>query len=289
MPFGAHMSISGGLAQAFARGEQVQCETIQIFTRNERQWNARPLEAAEIAEYQAEQERSGIRPVIVHDSYLINMASPKDDLWEKSTNAFRGELERCAALGIPYLVTHPGAHTGSGEEAGLHRVAEAFNQLFDEGVGEGVMVLLETTAGQGTALGGRFEHLARLFELVRHPERFGLCVDTCHIFVAGYDIRTSETYAATFGELDRIVGLEHVKAFHLNDTEKEFGSHSDRHTHIGQGNIGVEGFRMLVNDPRFRHLPMILETPKGKEMKEDAENLAVLRSLLDEADEAAGA
>jgi deoxyribonuclease-4 len=286
MPFGAHMSIAGGLAQAFARGEQVQCETIQIFTRNERQWNARPLDAEEIAEYQAEQERSGIRPVIVHDSYLINMASPKDDLWEKSTNAFRAELERCAALGIPYLVTHPGAHTGSGEEAGLQRIATAFNQLFDEGVGAGVMVLLETTAGQGTALGGRFEHLARLLELVRHPERFGLCVDTCHIFVAGYDIRTPETYAATVAELDRIVGLERVKAFHLNDTEKELGSHSDRHTHIGQGNIGVEGFRMLVNDPRFRHLPMILETPKGKDMAEDAENLALLRSLIDDAGDA---
>jgi deoxyribonuclease-4 len=276
------MSIAGGLSQAFARGEHVGCETMQIFTRNERQWNARPLEADEIAAYQAEQDRSGIRPVIVHDSYLINMASPKDDLWHKSLDAFRAELERCAALGIPYLVTHPGAHTGSGEEAGLQRVAAAFNQLFDEGVGAGVTVLLETTAGQGTALGGRFEHLAHLFELVRHSERFGLCVDTCHIFVAGYDIRTSETYAATFAELDRLVGLEHVKVFHLNDTEKEFGSHSDRHTHIGQGNIGVEGFRLLVNDPRFREVPMILETPKGKDMAEDVENLAVLRSLIED-------
>jgi deoxyribonuclease-4 len=282
MPFGAHMSISGGVSKSFARGEQVGCDVMQIFTKSERQWNIKPLPDEEIAVYKAEQERTGIRPVIVHDSYLINMASPKDDLWQKSTDAFAGELERCAMLNIPYIVTHPGAHTGSGEEAALEREAEALNRLFDEGIGGEVMVLLETTAGQGSTLGWRFEHLARLIELVTHDERLGICVDTCHIFAAGYDIRTRETYEATFAELDRVVGLERIKVFHLNDTEKEFGSRVDRHTHIGQGNIGLEAFRMLVNDSRFRHLPMIIETPKSKDMAEDVENLARLRGLLEE-------
>lgn len=279
MPFGAHMSISGGIANAFARGAQVQCDTMQIFTKSERQWQAKSLTADDLAAYHAEQERTGIRPVVVHDSYLINLASPKDDLWERSIAAFAEELERCHALHIPYLVTHPGAHTGSGEEAGLLREAEAINRLLDAGVGGEVMILLETTAGQGSALGDKFEHLARLIELVQRDERIGVCVDTCHIFVSGYDIRTPETYTNTFAEFERIVGTQRIKVFHLNDTEKELGSHVDRHTHIGQGQIGLEAFRMLVNDPRFRDLPMIIETPKAKEMHEDVQNLAVLRGL----------
>ncbi len=285
MPFGAHMSISGGLANAFARGQQVGCATMQIFTKSERQWVARPLTEQAIADYQAEQERTGIRPVVVHDSYLINMASPKDDLRAKSTDAFAEELNRCALLGIPYIVTHPGAHTGSGEEEGLQREAAELNRLFSEGIGGDVMVLLETTAGQGTTLGWRFEQLARLFELVPdYPQRLGVCVDTCHIFTAGYDIRTPETYAATFEAFDRLIGVEHIKVFHLNDTEKELGSRVDRHTHIGEGELGLESFRMLVNDPRFRHLPMIIETPKDskdKAMKDDIRNLTRLHELLE--------
>jgi deoxyribonuclease-4 len=273
------MSISGGVAKAFARGEQVGCEAMQIFTKSERQWRAKPLSPDDITAYQAEQERTGIRPVIVHDSYLINMASPKDDLWEKSIAAFAEELERCALLGIPYLVTHPGAHTGSGEEAGLRREVEAITRLLDEGTGGDVMILLETTAGQGSALGWRFEHLAYLLEAIPHPERLGICVDTCHIFVAGYDIRTAETYHATFEEFDRLIGLHHIKAFHLNDTEKALGSKSDRHTHIGQGAIGDEAFRLLLNDARFREVPMIIETPKDKDMQDDIENLNRLRAL----------
>ncbi|NJK79768.1 MAG: deoxyribonuclease IV [Chloroflexaceae bacterium] len=279
MPFGAHMSISGGLAKAFGRGEQVGLETMQIFTKSERQWQAKPITDEEIAEYKAEQERTGIRPVVVHDSYLINMASPKDDLWQKSTDAFADELERCHLLGIPYIVTHPGAHTGSGEEAGLRREAEAINRLLDAGVGGDVMILLETTAGQGSALGYRFEHLAKLIALTTHEERIGICLDTCHVFVAGYDIRTPETYHTTMAEFDRIIGLERIKVFHFNDTDKAFGSRSDRHAHIGKGQIGLEAFRLFVNDPRFTNVPMIIETPKEKEMLEDIENLAVLRGL----------
>jgi deoxyribonuclease-4 len=282
MRFGAHMSISGGVSKAFVRGEQVQCDAMQIFTKSERQWNAKPLPEEEVDAYRAEQERTDIRPVIVHDSYLINMASPRDELREKSIAAFAEELERCALLGVPYIVTHPGAHTGSGEDAGIARQADALVRLFQEGVGGDVMVLLETTAGQGSALGWSFEHLARMLERIPQQERLGICVDTCHIFVAGYDIRTAEDYTATFEAFDRLIGLERIKAFHLNDAQKELGSRVDRHTHIGQGEIGIEAFRMLVNDTRFSHIPMIIETPKGKDMAEDIENLTLLRSLASE-------
>jgi deoxyribonuclease-4 len=281
MPFGAHMSISGGISQAFARGEQVGCETIQIFSKNERQWQAKPYTSEEVAAYKAEQSRTGIQPVVVHGSYLVNLASPDDGLREKSIAAFADELERCAVLGVPYLVVHPGAHTGSGEEAGIQREADALNRLFDEGIGENVVVVLETTAGQGTALGWRFEQLAELLRLAPHAQRLGVCVDTCHIFAAGYDIRTAETYEATFRAFDRIIGLHWIRVFHLNDSQKDLGSRVDRHTHIGQGCLGIEPFRYLVNDPRFAALPMIIETPKGKDMAEDIANLTLLRSLKD--------
>ncbi|MEF3273214.1 MAG: deoxyribonuclease IV [Chloroflexus sp.] len=278
--FGAHMSISGGVSKSFARGESIGLEAMQIFAKNERQWTAKPISAEEAAAFRAEQQRTGIHPVVVHDSYLINLAAPADDLREKSIAAFADELERCAQLGIPYLVTHPGAHTGIGEEAGLVRVADAIRRLLAEGVGGTTMILLETTAGQGTALGYRFEHLARLFEMIPYHDRLGVCVDTCHIFAAGYDIRDPDSYQRTFAELDRLVGLERVKCFHLNDSQKDVGSRVDRHAHIGQGCIGIEAFRFLVNDPRFASLPMIIETPKGEDMAEDRMNLTLLRSLV---------
>jgi len=281
MKFGAHMSISGGLHKAFGHGERAGCEALQIFSKNQQQWRAKPLTEADIAMFKAEHQRCGAWPLAVHDSYLINLATPGDELWEKSIAAFGEELERCAALGIPYLVTHPGAHTGSGEDAGLRREADALNRLFKEGVGGDVLVLLETTAGQGTCLGYRFEHLARLIELVEHQERLGICVDTCHILAAGYDIRTPEAYTATFAEFDRLVGLDRIKVFHVNDSQKGLGSRVDRHTHIGEGEIGIEGFRALVNDARFVDLPMILETPKGEDLAEDIANLAQLRGLIE--------
>lgn len=280
MKFGAHMSTSGGLHKAFARGESAGCDTVQIFSKNQQQWRARPLSEQDIAQFKAEQQRCGFKPLIVHDSYLINLASPNDELWEKSIAAFADELERCAQLGIPYLVTHPGAHVGSGEDPGLVREAEALNRILDAGAGQGVTVLLETTAGQGTTLGYRFEHLARLMELVRQSERLCVCVDTCHLLAAGYDIRTPETYAATFDEFDRVIGVERIKALHLNDSQKDLGSRVDRHAHIGDGCIGIEGFRSVVNDARFAGLPMILETPKGEDLAEDIENLGKLRGLI---------
>lgn len=282
MPFGAHMPVIGGVSTAFARGEQVGCETMQIFSKNQRQWNARPYTTEEVAAYATEQERTGIGPVIVHASYLINLASPDDALWEKSLAACADELERCALLHIPYFVIHPGAYTSSGEEAGLQRIAEAFNRLFEQECGEQPMVLLETTAGQGTSLGWRFEHLAYLLAHIACPERMGVCLDTCHIFAAGYDIRTPDAYTSTFAAFDSVIGLDHLKVFHLNDSKGGVGSHLDRHDHIGKGLIGREAFRLLVNDARFRTKPMIIETPKGKDLAEDSENLSLLRSLIEE-------
>jgi deoxyribonuclease-4 len=280
MKFGAHMSISGGLHRAFSHGERAGCDTIQIFSKNQQQWRGKPLSEQDIALFKAEQQRTAFAPLIVHDSYLINLASPNDELWEKSIAAFGDELERCAALGIPYLVTHPGAHTGSGEAAGLHHEAEALNRLFAAGAGGSTLVLLETTAGQGSCLGYRFEHLATLIELMEHPERIGVCVDTCHLLASGYDIRTPEACAATFAEFDRVIGIERIKVFHLNDSQKELGSRVDRHTHIGEGYVGLEGFRAIVNDPRFAEIPMILETPKSDDLSEDIANLAKLRGLI---------
>ena len=280
MPFGAHMSISGGVGKSFARGASIGIEAMQIFAKNDRQWQAKPYADTDIAFYKAEAERTGIGPVIVHDSYLINLASPDDVNWQKSIAAFADELERCAALGIPYLVTHPGAHVGSGEDAGIARQVEAMNQLFERGVGGDVMVLLETTAGQGTVLGWRFDQLARMIDGVRRNERIGICIDTCHLLAAGYDIRAPDAYDATMRDFDSTVGLGRVKALHLNDSQKELGSRVDRHTHIGQGTVGLEAFRLLVNDPRLQHLPMVIETPKGDDMAEDVQNLALLRSLV---------
>lgn len=279
MRFGAHMSIAGGLHRAFARGERAGCDVIQIFSKNQQQWRARPLDAHTIALFHAEQERSGIRAELAHASYLINLASPDDALWQKSTAALGDELSRCAALGIPALVLHPGAHLGSGEEAGICRVADALACLLGDGAGQGVTVLLETTAGQGTCLGHRFAHLAQIIERCPHRERLGVCVDTCHIFAAGYDIRTRAAYERTVDELDHALGLERVRALHVNDSLRELGSRVDRHTHIGEGHIGLEGFRLLVNDPRLAGLPVLLETPKDDDLADDIRNLQLLRSL----------
>lgn len=279
MNFGAHMSAAGGVDQAFARGEAAGCRTLQLFTKNERQWRAKPLAPETIAQFHAEASRSGLAPLLSHASYLINLATPGDELWEQSIEAFADELDRCAQLGIPYLVVHPGAHTGSGMDAGIKRVATALDRLFAEGTGGDVTVLLETTAGQGTCLGGTFEELARMLELLRHPERAAICVDTCHIFAAGYDFREPEAYASTFERFHELLGIDRIQAFHLNDSKGGPGSHLDRHEAIGDGQIGVEGFRHLVNDPRFLRVPMVLETPKGKDDTEDIRNLATLRRL----------
>ncbi len=279
MNIGAHISAAGGLHQVFTRSEAVGANVIQLFTKSERQWRAKPLTDEVVTLFKAEAARSSARALLVHDSYLINLATPKDDLWTTSKAAFAEELERCAVLDLPYLVTHPGAHTGSGVATGLEREAKALNELFAAGTGSPTQVLLETTAGQGTCLGGSFEELARLLDLLDYPERVGVCVDTCHLFAAGYDFRDPKSYAATFDRLVALLGLERIQAFHVNDSQGVLGSHLDRHAGLGEGQLGLEAFRLLVNDPRFASLPMVLETPKGPDGAEDRRNLALLRSL----------
>lgn len=279
MNLGAHISTAGGLHQAFARGQAASCSLMQIFSKSERQWLAKPLTEEHLELWRHEAAQSSIKAVLIHSSYLINLASPKDELWEKSIAALADELERSHHLAIPYVVLHPGSHTGSGTDAGLSRVATALDRLFADGVGGDVKVLLETTAGQGSYLGGTFEELARLQDLLRHPERVAICVDTCHIFAAGYEFSSPEGYTTTFDRLVELVSLPQIAAFHLNDSKGLLGSHLDRHEAIGEGQIGLEGFRHLLNDPRFTDLPMVLETPKGPDAAEDIRNLQVLRGL----------
>ena len=280
MPLGAHISISGGVDKAVLRGQKIGCETIQVFTRNNNRWAAPPLKDGTIENWYRNLEKTGIAPVVAHDSYLINLASPDDALWQKSLDAFVVEMERCEALSIPYLVMHPGAHTGLGEEAGLRRIAQALDRAFERVPEARVTVLLETTAGQGTCLGYRFEHLAQVIELAAGGDRLGVCFDTCHALAAGYEIRTPEGYEDTFQRFDQVIGLERLQVLHVNDSKRDLGSRVDRHEHIGKGYVGLEGFRLLLNDARFRQHPMLLETPKGPDMQEDMENLATLRSLM---------
>lgn len=281
MPLGAHMSIAGGVDQAIRRGQSIGCETIQMFVTNPNRWRGKALEADEIARFHAAQEETGIRPVIAHDTYLINLGSSDEALWAKSIEAFQDELLRCEQLKLPYLVMHPGAHMDAGEEVGLRRVAEALDILRQRAADFHGQVLLETTAGQGTNLGYRFEQLAQIIAAVQDPGWLGICLDTCHIFGAGYELRTREDYEETLRQFDVILGLERLKCVHLNDSKGCLGCRLDRHEHIGKGELGLEPFRFLLNDPRFCHLPMVLETPKGPQMEEDIENLAILRSLID--------
>ena len=279
MKLGAHESTAGGLYRAFERAQSVACDTVQIFVKSNRAWAAKPLAEADIEQFKAQRQESSIRPVIGHASYLLNLASPDELLWTKSLNALIIELERCDALGIPHLVLHPGSHVGSGQEAGLARVAQALGEVHAATSGLQTQLLLETTAGQGTSLGCRFWHLAWLIEHTAQRERLGVCLDTCHVFAAGYELRTPEGYAATMDAFDREIGLERLRAVHLNDSKGELGSRKDRHEHIGRGHIGLEGFRYLQSDSRLDPLPGLLETPKSDDLHEDRENLAILRSL----------
>ncbi|HBY99509.1 MAG: deoxyribonuclease IV [Ardenticatenaceae bacterium] len=281
---GAHCSTAGGLPTAFDRGLKIGADSIQVFTKSNRQWAARPLTPEEVTEFHARATETGLAPLVCHATYLLNLASPKPDIWQKSLAALRVEIERCRALGLDYLVLHPGAHTGSGTPAGIERVAEALNIVREES-DERVMVCLEITAGQGTCLGADFEEFARILDRVDEPERIGICFDTCHALAAGYDLVTPEGYAHTFEEFDRLLDRERLKVFHLNDSKHELGAHRDRHTHIGKGFCGLATFGQLLNDPRFAQHPMLLETPKGDELLEDIVNLRVLRALLHGTDE----
>ena len=284
---GAHMSIAGGIDLAPMRGQEVGCQTIQLFTKSSNQWRARPLPPDEIERYQANLRAAGIAPAVAHDSYLINLASTDPELQRKSAAAFLEELGRAEALGIPYLVTHPGAHMGAGEESGLRQVANSLRELLKQTKGYRVQVVIETTAGQGTSLGHRFEQIAALLDQIGLPERTGVCLDTCHVFAAGYDIRTPKGYAEVLDSFNTLVGISHLRVIHLNDSKKELGCRVDRHEHIGNGAIGLEAFRCLVNDPRLRGVPMILETPKDDDfVSADRRNLATLHRLAKDPDAA---
>jgi deoxyribonuclease-4 len=275
------MSIAGGVEKAPLRGREVGCDAIQIFTKSNRQWRARRIDDDEVAAFQDNLKATGIGPVIAHDCYLLNLAAPSAVVRKRSVVAFREELERAERLGIPYLVTHPGSHRSASEGDGIARVAEALNLLHAALPRHRVRVLLETTAGQGTSLGYRFEQLAAILEQVEAADRVGICLDTCHLFAAGYDIRSPRGYRETIGTLARCLGVARVKAIHLNDSQQGLGSRVDRHAHIGEGRLGSVAFRMFLNDPRFRAIPMILETPKGEDfVTADRRNLARLRRLL---------
>lgn len=278
--FGSHMSIAGGFDKALERGKQVNCETIQIFTKNSSQWKAKDISKENLQKFRGFYDEAGIDPVIAHDSYLINLASPDPELHKKSEEAFFIEMERCEKLQIPYLVFHPGSHIGSGEKTGLKKIAQSINRLLKRGKGFKVSLLLETTAGQGTNLGYKFEHLAEIMKMVRQKKSVGVCVDTCHIFAAGYDIKTEKGYKKTFQNFDKLIGLDNLKVFHINDSKKDLGSRVDRHEHIGKGFLGLDPFRFLVNDKRFVKIPKILETPKDPDLKEDKENLKNLKKLI---------
>lgn len=308
-PLGAHQSTSGGFYKSVDLARRSTCQCVQIFTnapsqwaitpvtpevstavqsdgfltKNNNQWKGKPITPDEAERFKNALAEKGITHPTSHNSYLINMAAPNDELWEKSLHAMAEELRRAAILGIPYVVAHPGSFTSSSEEAGLQRIIQALDEVHNMTADINTVTLLETTAGQGSNLGHRFEHIATIMSGVKKPERLAVCVDTCHIFAAGYPITKEADYQNTFKEFDTVIGLNQIKAFHLNDSKKGLGSRVDRHEHIGKGEIGLDGFRWLMNDPRFKQIPMYLETPKddgGEEgIKLDAENLAVLRGL----------
>jgi len=280
MILGAHESIAGGGQMRVPRAEAAGCEALQIFTKSSTQWRAKPLSDEEIEGFREGVARAGLR-VVAHDSYLINLASPDDAAWEKSVAAFAHELERCSLLGIPWLVTHPGAPKKAGEAFGIDRIAAGIDAAFERADAPGAGVLLETTAGQGSNLGWRFEHLSDIIGACRDQERLGVCLDTCHVLAAGYDFTTPAGYAAMWEEFDARIGLERLAAFHLNDSKKALGSRVDRHHRIGEGHVGEEPFRWLVNDARFAELPGLLETPALDDGTPSfASGLARLRSLV---------
>jgi deoxyribonuclease-4 len=279
---GAHMSIVGGYYKAVEAAAKFKMDVVQLFTKNSNQWKSRPIAQSEIDEFRSALKTTGVRFPVAHDSYLINLASPDDALWQKSTEAFTIELERAESLGLIGVVMHPGSHLESTPDEGLKRIVKALDEAHRRSRGFQTLTLLETTAGQGSNLGYRFEHLAAIANDVTAPERIGVCVDTCHIFAAGYPITTTAEYEATMQQFDRVVGIGRIRAFHLNDSLRELGSRVDRHAKIGAGKLGLEPFRHLLNDTRFAFTPMYLETPKGVEDGEELDtiNLRTLRGLV---------
>jgi deoxyribonuclease IV len=277
------MSVAGGLTLGIERALKLRTRAVQIFTKNANRWLAKALEEEHTAAFRKAWEASGLAPVVAHDSYLINLASPDPMLRQKSIEAFADELRRAEALGVRYLVTHPGAHMGSGVAAGCDRAAESLSRAREIAPARSVVVLLEAVAGQGTTLGHRFEELARIRDQLDRRDLVGVCFDTCHVHAAGYDLITERGCEETFEEFDAVLGLETLRLFHVNDSKNERGSRVDRHEHLGRGRLGPEPFARILRDPRFRAVPKILETPKGKDgVVMDRKNLAFLRRLAEE-------
>ena len=277
---GAHTSISGGVSKAVDLAERLGFNAMQIFTKNSNRWFQKKLDEKEINSFRTKLEVSNIKFVVSHDSYLINLCATKKAILEKSRKAFLDELERCEQLGIPHLNFHPGAHLGEGERDGIKRIAESLNMAHEKTKGFKVSSMLETTAGQGTTIGYRFEQLRKIIDLVEDKSRMTVCIDTAHIFAAGYNIKSPDSYTKVIKEFNEIIGLEKLKCLHMNDSKKELGSRVDRHEHIGKGFIGKEGFKNIMKDRKLQKVPKILETPKGKEQLEDLENLKILRNLI---------
>ena len=280
---GVHVSIAGSIDKAVDRAQEKGCDTFQIFTRNPRGWKLKPLTESDTARFIEKLNRTGIFPPVDHMPYLPNLAASADDVYSKSVAALTEELKRCNALQIPYLVTHLGSHRGSGKEAGLRRIVDAINTAFSEvGKDSGVMLLLENTAGTKNSMGGTFEDIRHIMDRIEPKERIGICFDTCHAFVAGYELRTEESLNATLQHFDEVIGLEYLKLIHLNDAKAGLDSRLDRHEHIGLGYIGEDGFRVILNDARVRELPMILETPID-DRRGDTENIQKVRELVGQA------
>ncbi|PYK31554.1 MAG: deoxyribonuclease IV [Verrucomicrobia bacterium] len=270
------MSIGGGVHMAIERGRSIKCTAVQIFVKNNMQWFARPLSAEEIRAFLEQ-----LLSIFAHANYLINPAATNPQFLENSIRALSEELTRADQLELPFLVMHPGAHLGAGEEAGLDKIVDSINRVFRKIPKVKTKIALETTAGQGSCLGHRFEHIAYIIENVSQPARLCVCLDTAHVFAAGYDIGSEAGVKKTFREFDRVIGLDRLAAIHLNDSKTARGSRVDRHEHIGKGQIGLDAFRFIMRDRRLRKIPKVLETPKGKELREDVANLKTLRGLIE--------
>ena len=278
---GAHMSIQGGVHTAIERGCSIQCTAMQMFVKNNMQWFARPLTRAEIHAFLDHRQRGELLSIFAHANYLINLAATYPQFHANSMRALAEELTRADQLDLPFLVVHPGAHLGVGEEAGLDKIVASIDRVLRKIPKVRTRLALETTAGQGSCLGHRFEQIAYIIDNVREPDRVCVCLDTAHVFAAGYDITSEDAVRRMFREFDRAIGLERLVAIHLNDSKTARGSRVDRHEHIGKGKIGLDAFRYIMRSRRLHHIPKVLETPKGKPMREDVENLKTLRGLLE--------
>ncbi|MBI4239030.1 MAG: deoxyribonuclease IV [Deltaproteobacteria bacterium] len=277
---GVHCSTAGGLATGIERGAQLGCTAIQIFSKNNNRWLATPIHDDEVEAFQTARANASIKLIFAHAGYLINLASAERDITEQSMESLRCELNRAYALGLAFVVLHPGAHKGDGELAGIRRIADRLNILIEESGFSPVRIVLEGTAGQGTSIGHRFEHLRDILGRIHDQHRVGVCLDTAHLFAAGYDFRTPKTYATLWDEFDRIVGRRQLCALHLNDSKVGLGSHVDRHEHLGRGKIGPNGFRLLLRDATLARLPMVCETPKGVTDALDRKNLAMIQQWI---------